>query len=126
MCQPSANKAIELNHQPAAISIAIVAAVSHATIQVLRSAAALPVSKMRLCVQGKRVSVRIDVWQEFRAVSLPYLDEGGTAVCMHRSRIQGNGDNKISIYTNSISTISSICNWRKQGVSNKLFELNTG
>ena len=35
------NKAIELNHQPAAISITIMAAVIHITIRVPRSAAAL-------------------------------------------------------------------------------------
>lgn len=45
MCQPSANSAMELNHQPAAISMTIMATVIHITVRVLRSATSLPASK---------------------------------------------------------------------------------
>ena len=45
MCQPSASKAMELNHQPAAISITIMRAVIQVTMRVPRSAAWLPLSK---------------------------------------------------------------------------------
>jgi len=45
MCQPSASNAMELYHQPAKISITIIAAVIHITRRVPRSAAWLPVSK---------------------------------------------------------------------------------
>ena len=57
MCQPSASSAIELNHQPAVISMTIAAAVIHITTQVLRSASALPVSKTWSCVHADRLSV---------------------------------------------------------------------
>ena len=43
MCQPSASSAIELNHQPAAISATIATSVNHSTKRVPRSPAALPV-----------------------------------------------------------------------------------
>src|SRR5216684_6238952 len=52
MCQPSASKAIELKVQPAQISTTIVVAVIHITAFVLRSAAALPLSKRWSCIQG--------------------------------------------------------------------------
>src|SRR5579864_725429 len=52
ICQPSARSAIELNHQPAQISTTIMAAVTHITIRVPRSALSLPLSKTWLCVQG--------------------------------------------------------------------------
>jgi len=73
---------MELNHHPAAISTTIVAAVIHVTIQALRSAMTLPVSKTRLCVQGKRVWVFIGVLAGIlcRSTSLPYPDESGVAL----------------------------------------------
>jgi len=82
MCQPSAKRAIELNHHPAVISITIVAAVIHVTTQALRSAMTLPVSKTRLCVQGNRVLVYIGILAVVsgRIISSPYLDECGVAL----------------------------------------------
>ena len=44
MCQPSASTAIELNHQPPAISTTIMMAVSHVARRMLASASGLPAS----------------------------------------------------------------------------------
>src|SRR5882757_583412 len=55
MCQPSASSAIELNHQPAAISTTIMTAVIHMTTLVPRSATALPSSNTWLWVQAERL-----------------------------------------------------------------------
>ena len=61
MCQPSASNAIELYHQPAAISITIIAAVIHMTMRVLRSAACVLSWKTWPWVQPDRFSVCIHV-----------------------------------------------------------------
>ncbi len=45
MCQPSASTAMELNHQPPAISMTIIAVVSQNARRMLASASGLPVSK---------------------------------------------------------------------------------
>src|SRR6185369_10211894 len=57
MCQPSASSAIELYHQPAVISITIMAAVIHMTMRVLRSAVSVLSWKTWPCVQPDRFSV---------------------------------------------------------------------
>ena len=57
MCQPSASKAMELNHQPAHISTTIVTSVIHITSRVPRSAAWLPSSNTCSCSQSERVSL---------------------------------------------------------------------
>src|SRR4051794_31248432 len=54
MCQPSASRAIELNHQPAPISTTIAATVIHITSRVLRSADSLPAPKWWSCCQARR------------------------------------------------------------------------
>ena len=56
MCQPSASRAIELNHQPATISTTIIAAVIHITARVPRSAAWLPTSNTCSWVQSESLS----------------------------------------------------------------------
>ncbi|EXI73881.1 MAG: hypothetical protein AW07_02017 [Candidatus Accumulibacter sp. SK-11] len=53
MCQPSASSAIELNHQPAAISTNIIAAVISITTRVPFSAARLPSSKTCVWLHGE-------------------------------------------------------------------------
>src|SRR5665213_3151749 len=56
MCNPSASSAMELSHQPPMVYTTIIAAVTHITVRILRSAG-LPTPKTCSCVQEDKSCV---------------------------------------------------------------------